>query len=52
MAAALLQSTHADIDCTIATLHRQALDADAPAPGVVEAVDLLDAARNALAGAA
>lgn len=50
MVAALLQSTQADIDRASATLHRLALDTDAPAPGVVEAADLLDAARDALDG--
>lgn len=48
----LLQTARADIDRAIATLHRLALDTDAPELGVVEAADHLDAARAALAGEA
>jgi len=46
----LLQTVRADIDRALTTLHRMALDTDAPALGVVEAADYLDAARAALAG--
>lgn len=46
----LLQTVRADIERAIATLHRMALDTDVPALGIVEAADLLDAARAALGG--
>lgn len=46
----LLQTARADVERAIATLHRLALDTDTPALGIVEAADLLDAARAALGG--
>jgi len=47
----LLQTALADIDRVRDHLSRYAEGTDAPAPGVVEAADLLDAARGALDGA-
>ena len=41
-----------DVDTARARLTRYANETDAPAPGAVEAADLLDAARDALGGAA
>lgn len=48
----LLQSARADIDRARDRLSRYADETDNPQPGAVEAVDLLDAARDALGGAA
>jgi hypothetical protein len=48
----LLQSALADVDRARERLHRYALDTDSPLPGATEAADLLDAARDALDGAA
>ena len=48
----LLQSALADIDRARDRLHRYADATDNPAPGAIEAADLLDAARDALDGAA
>lgn len=48
----LLRSALADIDRACDRLHRYADATDNPAPGAIEAADLLDAARDALDGAA
>lgn len=47
----LLQSALADIDRARDRLNRYADETDSPPPGVVDATDLLDAARDALEGA-
>ena len=41
-----------DVSCASERLARYANETDAPAPGAVEAADLLDAARDALGGGA
>lgn len=47
----LLQSAKADIERAMSALNRYALNTDTPHHGVVDAADLLDAARAALDGA-
>ena len=48
----LLQSALADIDRARSRLHDYADETDNPAPGAVDAADLLDAALDALDGVA
>ena len=48
----LLQSALADIDRALSRLSHYALNTDNPEHGAIEAANHLDAAREALAGAA